>query len=199
MFAGALAASLAVGCASKLPQTPQSFTIDAPAAAASIGSGARVVSLRRADVVPPYAGASLVYRVDSHAIERDPYASLADPPSWMLTAAIRGYLENAAFIRTVVAPAERIAVDAAIEPVAAELYGDFTDPAEPAAVLTLQFRVLVPQADGAVLQAVLLKSYSRRVAVPRRAADAVVAAWNQGLAGIMGEFVDDLRGVLAHP
>jgi ABC-type uncharacterized transport system auxiliary subunit len=194
----ALLAALVPGCASKLPQTPQFFTIDAPAPAAS-PSGTRVVSLRRADVAPPYGGASIVYRVGDHAIERDPYASLADPPSWMLSSAIRGYLQNADFVRGVVSPAERLTVDAAIEPVITDLAGDFTSPAEPAAVLAIQFRVLEAEPATGAMRAVLVKSYTRRMPIPQRAADAVVAGWNRALGEIMSEFVADLKGALPPP
>ena len=197
-LASVLAAALAGGCASKLPQTPQTFTIDAPPPSASSSGGTRFVSLRRAEVASPYGGASLVYRVGDHTIERDPYASLADPPSWLLSAAIRGYLANADFLGGVVAPAER-PVDAAIEPVVTELAGDFANPAEPAAVMAIHFRVLVPDAGSAVLRPVLTKTYTRRIPISRRTADAVVSAWNQALGEIMAEFLTDLKGVLSAP
>ena len=202
LFATALAALLAAleaGCASKLPQTPQLFTIDAPAAPAAGSSGTRFVSLRRADVAPPYGGASLVYRLGDHTIERDPYASLAAPPSWMLSAAIRGYLQNADFVRGVVSPAERLTVDAAIEPAITDLAGDFTNPSEPAAVLSIQFRVLEPDTGTGGMRPVLVKSYTRRMPIRERTADAVVAGWNHALGEIMGEFLADLKGVLPPP
>ncbi len=193
-----LAAALAAtACASKLPRTPQTFTIDPPAPRATAPATAtRVVSLRRAEAAPTYAGSELVYRVGAHGIERDPYASLAAPPAWILTSAIRGYLNDAAFVRDVVVPGEGVSVDAAIEPAIVELAGDFTNPAEPAAVLTLHFRVLA-QASGAVVPGeILLKTYTRRVPLSRATAAAVVAAWNQALGEIMGEFLPDLKAAL---
>ncbi len=133
----ALAASLlACACASKLPRTPQTFTIDPPAArAVPAATATRVVSLRRAEVAPTYAGANLVYRTAEHGIERDPYASLAASPAWIVTSAIRGYLRDAEFIRDVVSPGDGMAVDAEIEPGLTELAGDFSNPSEPVAVL----------------------------------------------------------------
>ena len=107
------AALLACACASKLPAAPETFTIDpppprpVPAATAN-----RIVSLRGVEVAPTYAGSELVYRVGEHAIERDPYASLAAPPSRLLTAAMRGYLRDSDYIRDVVAPGEGLPVDA---------------------------------------------------------------------------------------
>lgn len=193
-----LAASLLVcACASKLPRTPQTFTIDAPEPRpVPPATATRVVSLRRAEVAPTYAGANLVYRIGPHDIERDPYASLAASPAWIVTSAIRGYLRDVEFIRDVVSPGDGAAVDAEIEPGLTELAGDFSNPSEPAASLTLQFRVLTPASGATAARERFLKSYSRRIPLSQRTAAAVVAAWNRALGEIMREFLADLKGVL---
>lgn len=192
-----LASLLAGGCASKLARTPETFTIDPPPPRAAPAPGAtRVVSLRRVESTPAYAGVELVYRVSAHAIDRDPYASFAAPPANLLSAAIRVYLRDADFVRDVVFPGEGVAVDAEIEPAIVELAGDFTNAAEPAAVLALHFRVVLPSRDSAPATEVLIKTYTKRAPLPRRTADAVVAAWNKELGEIMDEFVADLKAVL---
>jgi ABC-type uncharacterized transport system auxiliary subunit len=191
------AALLTCACASKLPRAPETFTIDPPAPRpAPAATATRVVTLRRVEVVPTYAGSELVYRISEHGIERDPYASLAAPPAWILTSAVRGYLRDADFIRDVVAPGEGMPVDAEIEPALTELYGDFSNPAEPAAVLSLHFRVLARASGAAAAREILLKSYTRRIPLSQRTAAAVVAAWNRALGEIMGEFLADLKAVL---
>jgi len=188
---------LTCACATKLPRTPQTFTIDPPTPrSAPPATAARVVSLRRVEVAPTYAGADLVYRVGEHGIERDPYASLAAPPAWILTSAIRGYLRDADFIRDVVAPGEGMPVDAEIEPALTELYGDFSNPPEPAAVLSLHFRVLAPASSAMAAREIFLKTYTRRIPLSQRTAAAVVAAWNRALGEIMGEFLPDLKVAL---
>ncbi len=191
------AALLACACASKLPRTPETFTIDPPAPRpAPAATATRVVSLRRVEVAPTYAGAELVYRVGEHAIERDPYASLASPPAQILTSAIRGYLRDADFIRDVVPSGEGVPIDAEIEPALTELFGDFSNPAEPSAVLSVHFRVLARAAGAASAREILLKNYTRRIALPQRTAAAVAAAWNRALGEVMGEFLPDLKAVL---
>ncbi len=192
------AALLACACASKLPRTPETFTIDPPAPRpAHAATATRVVSLRGVEAAPAFAGAELVYRVGEHSIERDPYASLASPPARIVTSAIRGYLRDADGIRDVVAPGEGLPVDAEIEPALSELYGDFSNPAEPAAVLSLHFRVLARASGAASAREILLRTYTKRIALSQRTAAAVVAAWNRALGEIMAAFLTDLDSVLA--
>jgi cholesterol transport system auxiliary component len=190
-------ALLSTACASKLARAPQTFTLDPPASRVTPAPGAnRVLSLRPAEANPTYAGVELVYRVGEHAIERDPYASFAAPPAWLLTAAVRGYLRDADFVRDVVVPGEGVPSDAEIEPAIVELAGDFTDEAGPAAVMTLHFRVLTPVAGSATAKEILLKSYSRRRPLSKRTAAAVVAGWNESLGEIMADFLGDLKSAL---
>jgi hypothetical protein len=177
--------------------TPQTFTIDPPALRPSPAPGATcVLSLRLAEVAPTYAGVDLIYRVGPHAVDRDPYASFAAPPALMLTNAIRVYLRDADWVRDVVMPGEGLPVAADIEPAILELAGDFTSGGEPAAVMTLHFRVLAPGVGAAAEKEILLKSYTRRRPLSQRTAVAVVAAWNEALGEIMAEFVPDLQKAL---
>jgi ABC-type uncharacterized transport system auxiliary subunit len=193
-------ALLSAACASKLPQAPRTFTIDPPPVRAVPPAGAtRVVSLRRADIAPAYAGVELVYRVGVHGVERDPYASFAAPPSWLVTSAMRGYLRNADFVRDVVVPGEGIPVDAEIEPNVLELAGDFTNESEPEAVLTIHFRVVAPGIGAAPPTEILLKAYTKRRPLTRRTAAAVVEAWNLALADVMADFIADLKAALPPP
>jgi len=193
----AAAVLLSSACASKLARTPQTFTIDAPPLRAVPAPGATtVLALERADTAPTYAGVELVYRVGEHGIERDPYASFAAPPSWLVTAAIRGYLRNSDVIRDVVVPGEGIPIDATVEPNVIEIAGDFTKEADPAAVLTLSFRVFAPGVGAAPPTEVLLKAYTKRLPLSRRTAAAVVEGWNAALGDIMAEFIPDLKAAL---
>jgi ABC-type uncharacterized transport system auxiliary subunit len=187
---------LSAACASKFPQAPQTFTIDPPPMRAVPPAGAtRVLALRRADTAPAYAGIELVYRVGEHGLERDPYASFVAPPSWLVTSAMRGYLRNADFVRDVVVPGEGIPVDAEIEPNVLELAGDFTNPSEASAVLTIHFRVVAPGVAAPATE-ILLKAYTKRRPLSQRTAAAVVEAWNAALGDIMTDFIADLKAVL---
>jgi ABC-type uncharacterized transport system auxiliary subunit len=192
---------LGSACASRVPRAPhQSFTLDPPTPRAVPAPGATtIVALHPTDANATYGGVELVYRVGDHAIERDPYASFAAAPTSMLTAAIRGYLKSTDFVRDVVYPGEDVRVSVEIEPALAELYGDFTNTAQPEAVMSLFFRVLAPSSGTAPSREILLKRYTERRPIEKRTAASVVAAMNQDLEAIMAEFIADLQKALPPP
>jgi hypothetical protein len=193
----AAAAALAAGCVSKEALVVQQYTIDPPPHGAVVDrDGAAIVSLARVRVAPPYAGTAFVYRVGAHRIERDPYATFAAPPGWMLTTALGGYLRNADFIRDVVEPGGELPVRMAIEVDANELCADLPDGGAGEAVLALQFHVYAPAAGITPQKEVLRKTYARKRPLARRDADAIADAWNEQLSEIANEFLADIRPLL---
>jgi len=197
VFAILAALSSVAGCLSKPAMVSQSYTIDPPAPQSATVLEGVTLALARVEVAPPYSGHSLVYRTGEHGLRRDPYARLVAPPGWLLTAAIRGYLTNADFIRDVVAPGGGTGSQATVEVAVIKLEGELR-PGSSSAVMTLRFRV---SSDfGSVhgtSDEILLKSYSKSIPIPRSTAKDVVNGWNQGLAEIMADFQADLRASLA--
>ena len=190
------AAVLAAGCVSKAPLAVQQFTIDPPPYNVVDREGAAIVSLARVRVAPPYAGMALVYRIGAHRVERDPYATLAAPPGWMLTVALRGYLRNADFIRDVVEPGGELPVRMAIEVDATELCAELPPDGSGAALLALQFHVYTLPVGTTPQKEVLRKTYSRSRPLAERDADEIVDAWNEQLSEIAAEFLKDLQPLL---
>jgi uncharacterized lipoprotein YmbA len=192
-----IAALLAVlGCLSKPAMVSQSFSIDPPAPQSAVAPAGVILTLTRVEVMPPYSGQSLVYRTGEHGLGRDPYARFAAPPSWLLTAAIRGYLANADFVRDVVAPGADMRSQATVEVAVSKLEAEL-HPGGSSAVLTLQFRVVLGPDGATGPSEILLKTYSKTIPLPRSTAKEIVNGWNQGLAEIMAEFQTDLQRSLA--
>ncbi len=187
---------VATGCLSKPALVSQSFSIDPPAPQSTGSPRGVVLALARVEVAPPYSGMSFVYRTGEHGLGRDPYARFAAPPGWLLTAAIRGYLTNADFVRDVVAPGAGTLSQATVEVAVSKLEGEL-HPGGSSAVLTLRFRVVSSPGDAPGPSEILLKTYAKNIPIPRSTAKDVVNGWNQGLAEIMAEFQTDLRGSLA--
>jgi len=188
-----VALTFGAGCLSKVTIVPESFSIDPPSPKPAGSPAGVVLALARVEVAPPYSGQSFVYRTGEHGLGRDPYARFAAPPSSLLTAAIRGYLANADFVRDVVAPGALQPAQATVEVAASQLAGELHAGGS-FAVLTLQFRVFsVPKGDLGSSE-ILLKTYSKSISIPRSTAKDVVNGWNRALAEIMAEFQTDLRG-----
>jgi uncharacterized lipoprotein YmbA len=184
------------GCLFRPAMVPQSFSIDPPAPQSMGSPGGVVLALTRVEVAPPYSGQSLVYRTAEHGLGRDPYARFVAPPGWLLTAAIRGYLMNADFVRDVGAPGAGARSQAVVEVAVSKLEGELR-PSGSSAVLTLRFRVFSDPGRAPGPSEILLKTYSKTIPIPRSTAKDVVNGWNRGLAEIMAEFQTDLRGSLA--
>ena len=187
---------VATGCLSRPAMVSQSFSIDPPAPQSTGSPGGVVLALARVDVAPPYSGMSFVYRTGEHGLGRDPYARFAAPPAWLLTAAIRGYLMNADFVRDVVAPGTGTRSQATVEVAVSKLEGELR-PGGSSAVLTLRLRVFSDPGGTDGPSEILLKTYSKTIPISRSTAKDVVNGWHQGLAEIMAEFQADLRGFLA--
>jgi ABC-type transport auxiliary lipoprotein component len=195
VLAPVVALSVATGCLSKPAMVSHSFSIDPPAPQSAAAPAGVVLALPRVEVMPPYSGQSLIYRTGEHGLGRDPYARFAAPPSWLLTAAIRGYLANADFVRDVVAPGADMPSQATVEVAVSRLEGELHSGGS-SAVLTLRFRVVSSPGGATGPSEILLKTYSKTIPIPRSTAKEIVNGWNQGLAEIMAEFQADLRGSL---
>ena len=184
-----------IGCLSKTALLPHSYSIDPPAKRSPPSSGGIVLSLSRVEVAPPYSGQPFVYRTGEHDLVRDPYARFVSPPGWLLTAAIKGYLADADFVRDVVSPGHRIRSEATVEVTVSEMAGEIL-PSSSSSVLTLQFRVFSNPDSAHQAVEILLKTYSSKLPISPATASEVVGGWNRGLADIMVEFQADLRASL---
>jgi len=191
----AAAVLLVTGCLSRPAVVPKIFSLDGPVTpGAPPDEEGPVLELRPVHVSAELDGPQLLYRLEGHRLERDPYAALAAPPGEELTQAIHQHLRSAGVARSVVEAGSAVPADWVVEVRAIDLAGDFTRPENPSGVLVLQFRVRSAVGGGAPI---LEKIYQSRRRLPRRTASAIVAAWNDGLAEIMNSFASDLLGALS--
>ena len=190
--------ALTSGCLSRPALVPQIYSIDTPPERmASRLPDARLISLRDVEVAPQFDHTDLLYRTGDHRLESDPLARFAAPPGAMLTDSIRAYLLNASFVRDVVSPGDDAPVDLLVEARATELSADFAAAGEAAALVTLDFVVTSPR-GSAPGGSVFRKQYARRARLSRRAAGALVDAWNLEIADIMHDFLHDLEAFLTN-
>jgi hypothetical protein len=150
-----------------------------------------VATLRTLVVAPVFENRPLVYRTGEASYELDPYAEFLVAPSRQLVQPITAYLRLAGVFRDVSERDSAVKPDHWLEVYVTELYGDFRPNEEPAAVFSM--RVLLLDPTRAPPHVLVARDYSRRVAIPQRAAAALVAGWNTALEQIMDEVAADVK------
>jgi len=186
----------ATACLSGPALAPKTFSIDPPAPRSAVSAGTVILALARVEVTAPYSGQSLVYSTGEHSFQRDPYAKFVAPPSALLTAAIRGYLANADFVRDVVPAGDSKLWVATVEVAVSKMVGELSSGGS-SAVLMMRIRVHSGPASTQEPAEILLKTYTATIPVARATAQHFVNGWNQGLEKIMTQFQSDLRDSLA--
>lgn len=180
------------GCLSRPALVRQSFALQSPPAASAVAAkGDRVLALRTVKVSPLFQDRSLAYRTGPDAYELDPYASLLVPPNRALAIPLCAYLRNSGAFKNVVEPRSPLAADTFLDVSVGELYGDFRQADQPAAVLSMRL-LLFRGGNGKAPELLLQKDYSRRIPLPQKTAASVVAGWDKALAEIMAKVSSDL-------
>jgi ABC-type transport auxiliary lipoprotein component len=185
----------ATSCLSGPAIAPKTFSIDPPAPRSAVSTGTVILAVPRVEVTQPYSGQSLIYSTGEHTLQRDPYARFVAPPGALLTAAIRGYLVNADFVRDVVAPGDGELWAATVDVAVSKMEGELR-PGGSSAVLIMRIRVRSGPAMTREPGEILLKTYTSTIPITRTTAQDFVNAWNQGLENIMTQFQSDLRSSL---
>ena len=189
----ALVVASALSCLSRPAFVPQLFTIEPPPEHASPAGRRGAVAVRRVRVAAPFDGRELVYRTGPYRLERDPYATLAASPAALLAEALRSHLGQARSAREEGEAGDRSGPDLLLDVDVRELSGDFVHPERPEGVIVALFEVFPAGATSPLFR----KVYERRTVLSHRSADAVVTAWNQGLAEMLAELEHDLDAALA--
>lgn len=189
---GLIAILLVCGCASRAHWKKEAFALAAPSGETGSAAHTNILSLHRVTVSPLFEGQPLVYRTGENSYERDPYAEFLVPPNRMLEQSLRIWLRNGHAFADVTDPGSSLKSSCAMEVSASQLYGDFSQPAKPFAVLQLRF--LLYSAETANRGRVFWqREFFRRLPLAQRTPAALVAGWNTGLQQIMAEVNTELR------
>jgi len=181
------------GCISRPALTRQTFTFDAPTISATNAvTGGRVLGIRSLQIVVPFDGRSFVYRTGEFSYARDPYAGFLEPPAEELAAPMRGWLRESGSFSAVVEAGSALRPDTLVEISVSRLFGDFRQPAHPAAVLTMQL-VFFDAPNGVPGRVIFQEDYSRRMPLDAPTAAALMDGWNRALAEILAEVSTDFR------
>lgn len=150
-----------------------------------------VLEVRRFSIDTAFATRNLVYRLDEFQYETDHYRQYLISPSVMITERTRDWLAQAGVFERVLPSGSRVAPTHTLEGSITALYGDFTDPGEPVAVMEIRFFLLGnirPREN-------VLFAQTYRAATPLRdrTGEAFIEAMDLSLAAILTRLEADLR------
>ena len=148
------------------------------------------LKLRALEARQPYDSRRFVYHVQKNEVVRDYYNQFAAFPAVMLTAAVGDWLQDSPSVDFVSRERDMIDCDYELRGEIIELYGDFTDPADPRAVLVLRFTLL---ATADIPYAVVFsREYEASVRVERVSSTALLEGWKKGVRRILNDLEEDL-------
>lgn len=152
------------------------------------------LKVRRFMISPRYEGRELVYKTGDTRFEADYYDLFFVSPAAMLTQDLRAWLKASGLFPDVIDPASMAHSPLTLEGMVNALYGDYTG-GGPQAVVEMQFFLIDDtEGDNAIA---FSKTYERRVAIPGKDEDALVAGMEQGVAEVFAALEADLAGALA--
>jgi cholesterol transport system auxiliary component len=178
------------GCSRPSP-VKQTYLLQAPVATqASASPRAATLKVGTIAVAAPFRGKSMVYREGDLKYESDFYNEFFVAPSAMLTEGAATWLAGAGVFREVLPAAANADGDFVLEGFVSELYGDYRDAANPAAVLTGKFFLI----DNRVLTGVPVwqTELKQRVALANRSPDSLALALNGAWAAMLGDLAREI-------
>jgi uncharacterized lipoprotein YmbA len=183
------------GCLSRPPLQQQTFAFSLPEfAATNSAAGGHVLVLRKLRIAAPFDNRALVYRTGDFSYVSDPYAAFLELPEEELIAPVRAGLGSQGDFRSVIGPGSALKPDTLLEVNVSQLYGDFRQPANPKAVLTMQF-LFFDATNGVPLKLLFQKEYSRSIPLEKPNAPSLMKGWNQALTEILTDVTSDYRQV----
>lgn len=174
---------LAAGCSFTPPPQPRYFLLD-PGKPVSMkalrpSDSAANAAVSFVDVAAPFASDGFVYQVTPGTWETDPYNQFLVSPADMMTSIIRNWTRESGLYGDVAVPGAGGGQDYLIDCDLTELYGDFSNPSAPRAVLTIEAQVFHRTDKGRDM--VLRKTFTQSVRIASRTPAALVDAWNEAL------------------
>jgi cholesterol transport system auxiliary component len=154
-----------------------------------------LLEVHRFSVNNAFVTRNLVYRLGEFKYEVDYYRQFLIPPGTMITEQTRGWLTDAGVFTLVLPVGSRVTPDYTLEGNVVALYGDFSNPSAPAAVMEIRFFLLDNTSRRE--KVIFAESYRAAVPVPDRTAEVFVNALNKALADILGRLETDLQKVSA--
>jgi cholesterol transport system auxiliary component len=181
------------GCLSRPALDKQTFAFGMSAiVATNVIVNDRVLGIRNLQIAAPFDGRSFVYRTSEFSYVRDPYAQFLESPGEELIAAVRGRLRGNGDFSAVVEAGSLLKLNTLVEVSISQLFGDFSQPGHPAAILTMRF-VFFDATDGVPGKAIFQQEYSQSIPLSTPTAAALMDGWERALDEILVQVSSDFR------
>ncbi len=173
----------------------QYFVLDVarPAEPTRRTSGA-TLEVRPLRISPAYQGTGFVYRRQQLRYETDYYNEFFTSPGAMISQEVREWLADSGLFSLVLENPSDLQTAYLLEGNVTALFGDYTDPGEPRAVLSIRFSVIDDRAPRP--KAALQSEYREQIGLAESSPQALVRAWNPALALVFGRLESDLAEAL---
>lgn len=150
------------------------------------------LQLGRVRVAAPYDRTPLVYRLSAVRYVSDPYHAFIADPGPMLANRIVEWLNQTGRYRAVVGPGGFSPPSQVLDVAVTELYGDFQESTQAAAVMSIEF-TLIDQSSPRPKIA-YERSITRRIPLSSSSPEALVRGYGSALAEILSQLTADLAG-----
>ena len=189
------AAAAAFGCVNLKSDYPEKryYMFNAQRTGEPRSGSADALRVRRFRASPAFAGKQMVYRTGRLTYESDFYNELFVRPADLVGEQTRSWLAESGLFAHVMDSAARAEARYVLDGTVRRIYGDYTDPDAPRAVLIAQFILL--DDSGAAPRIVHMKDYSAEVVIPMAEPGALAEGWSEGLDAVLSDLEEDLAGL----
>ena len=187
---------LLIGCSGLKRKDPERnyFTFDVvEEITVKEGDGENYLKIERADVNPAYMHRDFNYRVGPDEFISDYYNQFYRPVGALISSEIYKWLSNTGLFKDVLPVNTLLDAKYLLDSKVIDIYGDYTNPADPRAVLNMQFFLIDDSTDTAKLA--YSNVYNQSVPISSRTPGALVDGWNKALKNILKQFETDLGNI----
>ena len=181
-----IASAILCGCASGPRWERRVFAFTLSADPPTTNPQTNIVALTRVSISPLFQHRSFTYRTAENSYVQDPYAGFLISPERALAESIRASMRASGVFGRVAEPGSGLTPTLVVEVSVNELYGDFRKASQPVGKMEIRF-ICYEVKDGDPGRIVLDKVCAQETPLARKAADALMAAWDADLRRIMEE------------
>ena len=178
------------GCVTQHAYHKQTFAFDVQRTAQQAKKSYGVLEVRNFSIVSAFAGQGLVTRTSSTGFQSDFYNQFLVAPEYMITDITRIWMRDSGLFSAIVAADRVLKPDYILSATITKLYGDFTDPSTPKAVVEIHFTCV--SLDNRQQSIIFDKTYLMESSVADQSANDLVLACSHSIADILTQLELDL-------